>query len=139
MRNYFLALIIFASICVALEDYYLPGVETDVINISVNVWGEVISPGVHMIPWDSDLTSALSAAGGPSSQADLSSVRIIAAGIEIEYNLSDFLNGRGAPVPVMEPNATVYVGRSDYEWWKDVVDFGYKILIMANVIWVMSR
>jgi hypothetical protein len=42
-------------------------------------------------------------------------------------------------MPAMEPDATVYISRSKYEWWKDIVDFSYKILIMANVIWVMSR
>ncbi len=139
MRNLFLTLIICAALSIATEDYFLPGIETDVINISVNVWGEVRNPGLHLIPWDSDLRDALSAAGGPLAEADLSCVRIVTSDIEIEYNLSDFLNGRGAPVPAMEPDVTVYVGRSNYEWWKDAVDFGYKILIMANVIWVMSR
>jgi len=128
-----------ATLCISAGDYSIPGIDSDQITMSVNVWGEVRNPGLHLIPWDSDLRDALSAAGGPTTQADLSSIRIISTGLRIEYNMSDFLSGHGSPVPAMEPDATVYVGRSSYEWWKDVVDFSYKILIMANVIWVMSR
>lgn len=137
-----LCLILAMLLCMAAlasADYAVTGVDTGEITMPVNVWGQVRSPGLHYIPWDSDLRDALSAAGGPLADADLGCIRIISTGLETEYDLSDFLQGRGAPIPAMEPDATVYVGRSDYEWWKDVVDFSYKILIMANVIWVMSR
>ncbi len=123
----------------AAGDYAVTGIDSDQITMPVNVWGQVRNPGLHFIPWDSDLRGALSAAGGPLSDADLSSIRIISTGLEIEYDLSEYLRGEGSPLPEMEPNATVYVRVSSYEWWKDVVDFTYKILIMANVIWVMSR
>ncbi len=123
----------------AVEDYSLPGINSDEILMPVNVWGEVRNPGMHMVPWDSDLSDALSAAGGPTSSANLSKVKIILVGIDIEYNLSDYLSGHGAPLPGMEPDATVYISTSGYEWWKDVVDFSYKILVMANVILLMSR
>lgn len=128
-----------AVFAAASSDYTVSGMEVSEITMPVNVWGQVRSPGVHLIPWDSDLRDAISAAGGPLSDADLSCVRIVSTGLEIEYDLKEFLEGRGAPMPAMEPDATVYLGRSSYEMWKDVVDFGYKILIMANVIWVMSR
>ncbi|PIE51638.1 hypothetical protein CSA37_10500 [Candidatus Fermentibacteria bacterium] len=121
------------------SEYTLPGVESDVVNIQVNVWGEVRNPGRHFIPWNSDLRDALSAAGGPVSTADLSCIRIVSNDLEIKYDLKAFLHGDGLPVPVMEPGVTVYVGVSSYEWWKDIVDFSYKVLIMVNVVWVMSR
>ena len=123
----------------AVEDYSLPAIISDDILMPVNVLGEVRNPGLHMVPWNSDLRDALSAAGGPTSSADLSKVKIILLGIDIEYNLSDYLSGNGAPLPGMEPDATVYISTSGYEWWKDVVDFSYKILVMANVILLMSR
>lgn len=129
----------FSAMCFASEGYSLPGINSDEITMPVNVWGEVRSPGLHLIPWDSDLRDALSAAGGPTSMADLSEVKIISTGIEIKYNLSAFLSGEGAPMPAMEPDATVFVGKSNYEWWKDIVDFTYKIIVMANVLWVMSN
>lgn len=139
MRILILPALFLAVFAGASSDYTVTGIDSDQITMSVNVWGQVRNPGAHLIPWDSDLRDAISAAGGPLPDADLSSVRIISTGLEIEYDLSDFLAGRGAPLPAMEPDATIYIGMSSYEWWKDAVDFGYKILIMANVIWVMSR
>ena len=139
MRIAILAILAFTIPALCSGDYTVTGIDAGEITIPVNVWGHVRNPGMHLVPWDSDLRDALSAAGGPLVDADLSSVKIVSTGIEMEYDLKRFLNGEGAPMPAMEPNATVYIGRSDYEWWKDVVDFGYKILIMANVIWVMSK
>jgi len=123
----------------AAADYTLPGVDSNEILMPVNVWGEVRNPGVYMIPWNSDLRDALSAAGGPTTTANLSSIKVILNGIDIEYNLSDYLDGRGNPLPVLESDATVYLSTSRYEWWKDAVDFSYKLLVMANVILLMSR
>lgn len=131
--------IVLVSAGLAVEDYSLPGINSDEILMQVNVWGEVRNPGMHMVPWDSDLRDALSAAGGPTSSANLSKIKIILTGIDIEYNLSDYLSGDGTTLPGLEPDATVYVSTSSYEWWKDVVDFSYKILVMANVILLMSR
>ena len=139
MRFLIRILIVLTSVVLAVDDYSLPGVDSDEILMPVNVWGEVRNPGVHMIPWNSDLRDALSAAGGPTATADLSDVRVILLDLEIEYDLSAFLSGHGRPLPPMEPDATVYLSTSSYEWWKDVVDFSYKILVMANVIWIMSR
>lgn len=138
MRLFCWVVVLFASFGLAVEDYSLPGINTDEILMQVNVWGEVRNPGMHMIPWDSDLRDALSAAGGPTSSANLSSVRIILQDLDMEYDLSDYLSGNGAPLPGMEPDATVYVSEASYVWWKDVVDFSYKLLIMANVILLMS-
>lgn len=139
MRAFLFPVVAAVFLAAAAGDYTVTGMDAGEVTMPVNVWGQVRNPGMHMIPWDSDLRDALSAAGGPLSDADLSSVRIVSTGLETTYDLSAFLSGSGAPMPRMEPDATVYLGRSDYEWWKDVVDFSYKILIMANVIWVMSR
>jgi hypothetical protein len=131
--------LLIVPVAAAVADYSLPGVDSNEILMPVNVWGEVRSPGVYMIPWDSDLRDALSAAGGPTATANLSSIKIVLNGIDIEYNLSDYLDGRGNPLPGLEPDATVYLSTSKYEWWKDAVDFSYKLLVMANVILLMSR
>jgi hypothetical protein len=139
VRSVFSAVILLVTAASAVEDYSLPGVDSSEILMPVNVWGEVRNPGMHMVPWNSDLRDALSAAGGPTSTANLSKIKIILNGINMEYNLSDYLSGHGTPLPGLEPDATVYLSTSKYEWWKDVVDFSYKLLVMANVILLMSR
>jgi protein involved in polysaccharide export with SLBB domain len=107
--------------------------------MTVNVWGEVRSPGAHQIPWNADLVAALSAAGGPTSQADLRDVRIVYRDFQSEYDLRAYLDGHGSTVPLMEPGVTVFIGRSGYEWWKEAVDFAYKIIVAVNVILVVTR
>ena len=47
-------------------------------SIMVHVAGEVIHPGVVVIAWGSRVINALSAAGGPTSRADLNSVNLAA-------------------------------------------------------------
>ncbi len=119
--------------------YTIPGVDAERVTMTVNIWGEVRSPGAHEVPWNADLISALSAAGGPTSQADLGRVRIVYRDFQSVYDLKAYLDGRGSAVPAMEPGVTVHVGRSGYEWWKDVVDFAYKIIVAVNLVLVITR
>ncbi|MBD3369464.1 hypothetical protein GF402_03780 [Candidatus Fermentibacteria bacterium] len=141
MKGCLLALPLLAAVALTsgLEEYYVPGVESEGVQMSVHVWGEVRNPGTHRVPVNSDLVVALSAAGGPLSSADLDEVRIVYDSLEIEYDLEAFLQAEGSAVPVLKAGATVYVPRGSYEWWKDAVDFGYKILVAANLIWIMTE
>ena len=119
------------------EGYVVPGVETGEVLINVHVWGEVVDPGTHQVPFDADLVTALSEAGGPNRSADLNEVRIVYDGIETEYDLSAYLEGTGEPVPVLSPGATIYVPTRESEWWKDAIDIGYKVLVAVNLVWIM--
>ena len=120
------------------EGYVVPGVETGEVLMNIHVWGEVINPGTHLIPFDADLVSAISEAGGPRSEADLGGIRIVYEGVEIENDLGRFLEGTGEPVPALRPGATIYVPRRAFEWWKEAIDIGYKVLVAVNLIWLMS-
>lgn len=141
MRNWLVVVPLLAALAMGsgLEEYYVPGVESEGVQMDVHVWGEVGNPGTHRIPVNTDLVVALSAAGGPLSSADLDEVRIVYDGLEIVYDLEAFLEAEGGAVPILRAGATVYVPRGSYEWWKDVVDFGYKILVAANLIWIMTE
>lgn len=121
------------------EGYIVPGVDAERVTMTVNVWGEVRNPGAHQIPWNADLIAALSAAGGPTAQADLRDVQIVYRDFQSEFDLRAYLDGSGSSVPSMEPGVTVFIGRSGYEWWKEVVDFGYKIIVAVNLILVVTR
>ena len=121
-----------------LESYYVPGVETGEVLISVHIWGEVRNPGTFQIPVGSDLVVALSAAGGPVGTADLDNVKVVEGDAEVEYNMTEFLEAEGAPLPVLGPGATIYVPERGFEGWKEIIDFGYKILVAVNLIWLMS-
>lgn len=122
-----------------LERYTVPGVETDEVLMSVHVWGEVRSPGTYLVPVESDLIAGISVAGGPTSVARLSDVRIVYGDSEVKYDLEDFLEGRGEPVPRLQPGATIYLNTRGFEWWKEAIDFSYKIIVAVNLIWIMSE
>jgi hypothetical protein len=121
------------------EGYVIPGVETGEVLMNVHVWGEVVRPGTYQVPFDADLVAAISEAGGPGGEADLGGVRLVYEGIEIEYDLDDFLEGAGEPVPALRPGATIYIPRRSFEWWKEAIDIGYKVLVAVNLIWLMTE
>lgn len=127
--------ILYAS---GLERYTVPGVETDEVLMSIHVWGEVRSPGTYLVPVEADLIVGISVAGGPTSQAKLSDVRIIYEDSEIRYNLDHFLDAEGDPIPDLEPGATIHIPTNSFEWWKTAIDFSYKIIIAVNLIWIMT-
>ncbi len=47
------------------------------ILIDVNLWGQVRSPGKYYVPYNTDLVSLLSIAGGPAPTAKLDDIRIV--------------------------------------------------------------
>jgi len=122
-----------------LEGYTVPGLESQDVQMSIHVWGQVAAPGTHLVPAGADLIAGISAAGGPTQTASLSDVRIVTADGEVEYDLERFLEGEGDPVPELAPGSTVYLRARRYEWWKDAVDFTYKILVTANIIWILFK
>ncbi len=137
------ALLVLAAVVTSAEGadgYVVPGVETGEVLMTVHVWGEVRSPGTVLIPVGSDLVAALSAAGGPTGSADLGGVRVVyESGPDSEYDLDDYLDGEGDPVPVLTPGATVYVRQSRTAWWKDTIDFAYKIIVAVNLVWILAE
>jgi hypothetical protein len=50
---------------------------SDAFLMTVRVWGEVQRPGLYDVPIGTDLIEIISAAGGPTSKANLSKVRVI--------------------------------------------------------------
>ncbi len=132
-----LILAVFIASSSGLERYTVPGVETDEVLMSIHVWGEVRNPGTYLVPVEADLIAGISAAGGPTSKADLGDVSIVYEDREIEYNLNHFLDAEGDPVPELLPGATIYLRTRSYEWWKEAIDFTYKIVIAINLVWIM--
>ncbi|NOQ22715.1 MAG: hypothetical protein GQ565_08720 [Candidatus Aegiribacteria sp.] len=130
---------VFVLYASGLEGYTVPGVETDEVLMSIHVWGEVRNPGTYLVPVGADLITGISAAGGPTSKAKLSDVRIVYEDSDIRYDLNRFLDAEGGPVPDLNPGATIHIPTSNFEWWKTAIDFSYKIIIAVNLIWIMTE
>jgi hypothetical protein len=140
MRNTAM-LLVFAAVLSAsgMDGYTVPGLESQEVLMSIHVWGEVAVPGTYLVPVSSDLIAGISAAGGPTQTASLRDVRILYDDSEIIYDLDSFLQGEGDPVPELMPGATLYLRTRRYEWWKDAVDFTYKLIVTANIIWILFK
>jgi hypothetical protein len=85
------------------------------IQIDINLWGFVGSPGHYRVPGSTSLVELLSFAGGPSASARLVDIRIIHADTAAEkrvetYNLELYRdNGDLSQNPLLEPGDTIMV------------------------------
>ncbi len=131
--------VVFVLYASGFEGYTVPGVENNEILMSIHVWGEVRNPGTHLVPISADLIVGISAAGGPTSKAKLSDVRIVYEDSDIRYDLSRFLDAEGNPVPDLLPGATIHIPIRSSEWWKAAIDLAYKAIIAVNLIWIMTE
>ncbi|HET6401313.1 MAG TPA: SLBB domain-containing protein [Candidatus Kapabacteria bacterium] len=108
------------------------------IQIDVNLWGFVGSPGHYRVPSSTSLVELLSFAGGPTAQARLVDIRIVhadtAAQKRVEmYNLESYRdNGDLSQNPLLEPGDTIIVsGRA--------LDVFYQAIgIITNVMVIIT-
>jgi protein involved in polysaccharide export with SLBB domain len=81
----------------------------------IQVWGEVKSPGIYYVTSSTNIVEAISFAGGPTSRADLSHVKLVRAIKEKEvslFNVSNYLSGKDKNPPILESGDLVYVNQS---------------------------
>jgi protein involved in polysaccharide export with SLBB domain len=81
----------------------------------IQVWGEVKSPGIYYATPSTNIVEAISFAGGPTSRADLSHVKLVRAIKEKEvtfFNVSNYLSGKEKNPPILESGDLVYVNQS---------------------------
>jgi len=95
--------------------YILPG-EKNVIQMQINIWGEVKKPGIYRVPSDIDLVRLLSSAGGPNDFAKLDGIKIVRAFPQegkprvIEVDIEQYLETANPDgLPKLYPGDTVYV------------------------------
>jgi len=85
------------------------------IQIDINLWGFVGSPGHYRVPGSTSLVELLSFAGGPTASARLVDIRIVHADTAAEkrvetYNLEAYRdNGDLTQNPLLEPGDTIFV------------------------------
>jgi hypothetical protein len=93
---------------------YILSAGSDALLMTVKIWGEVTKPGLYDVPIGTDLIELISAAGGPTTRANLSKVRVIHNSPESgeDYvtmvNIKQFLNtGNSADIPEIKPSDTI--------------------------------
>jgi len=114
---------------------------SDVLLITVNLWGHVQKPGIYSIPSAFGIIDLLSSAGGPLGTARLNDVRIIRKNQEvITVNLEEFIKTGNKDLLVpLQPGDIIIVSGSISSIFRNVVSFVRDLAIIANVILIASR
>jgi len=113
----------------------------DQVTMAVNVWGFVNKPGQYMVPYDTDLISLLSYAGGPREEAKIKSIKVVRPGknpsssdLVINVDVKKFLqSGKAADIPVLKPGDTVVVSGTSYYFVSKFFEFTVKIAALIQV------
>lgn len=81
----------------------------------VQIWGEVRNPGIYFVPPSTDLVEAISFAGGPRPEAELSRVKLVRA-IKDEkityFNVDDYIEGKSENPPILNSGDLIFVPTS---------------------------
>lgn len=118
--------------------YILGG--TDILLITVNLWGHVQRPGIYSIPSAYGLIDLISSAGGPMSTARLSDVRIIRTNQQvINVDVEKFIKtGNSELLPLLQPGDTIIVSGSAYDVFTRFIGIVRDIAIIVNAIYLIS-
>ncbi len=120
--------------------YSFSGARGDQEQLKINayIWGEVKSPGLYLVPDNTDILTLIALAGGPSDDARLQDIRIVRSYGEqeetISIDLESYLNSGDKEYNVtLKPGDTVIVRGTFYRKFKDFVTFMSEIGIILTV------
>jgi polysaccharide biosynthesis/export protein len=108
------------------------------LKIYTYIWGQVLRPGLYIVPDDTDLLTLLSLAGGPSENAKLSKIRIIRPTSNsqkvILVNLKAYMEtGNETLIPILQPGDTIIVSGTIFYAFTRVTDFLSKVAIALSI------
>lgn len=108
------------------------------LKINTYIWGQVIKPGLYIVPDDTDLLTLLSLAGGPREDAKLTKIRIVrptAQGEKIIWiNMKKYIEtGDETMIPIMQPGDTVIVAGTIFYAFSRMTDFLSKTAIALSL------
>ncbi len=95
---------------------YILSSGSDALLMTVKIWGEVTKPGLYDVPIGTDLIELISAAGGPTTRANLSKIKVIHVTPEsgensvLTVDVKQFLRtGDSEIIPEVKPTDTIIV------------------------------
>lgn len=96
--------------------YYSPAIKGKVL-MPVNIWGAISRPGLHFVPINTNIIKGLSFAGGPSSTADLSNIKLTRLNeskvVESEFDLGAG-GGEREYTTVLQPGDTLFIKKDTW-------------------------
>jgi hypothetical protein len=156
----FIPLLLFCAICNSFSQtsggqiqsgaaQYVLGAQDEVL-MPVNVWGFVIKPGQYMVPYDTDLVSLLSYAGGPREEAKIKEIKIVrnstmaASDSVFVIDVKKFIkNADQNQNPVLKPGDTIVVSGTTFHFISNFFEFAYRIAVVVQaytiILWYSGR
>ncbi|HEY3875655.1 MAG TPA: SLBB domain-containing protein [Candidatus Kapabacteria bacterium] len=110
------------------------------IQIDINLWGFVGSPGHYRVPGSTSLVELLSFAGGPTSQARLVDIKIVHADTTAikrvqMYNLEAYRDdGDLSQNPLLEPGDTIIVSGRALDVFFEAIGIITNIMVIITAL-----
>ena len=118
--------------------------ETYTGSFGVNIFGEVLKPGMYRLQAKQDVASALLLAGGPTDRAKLNDVKVVrpktGGGVETyQLNLEEYLkNGKSDENIILKPGDTVNVPKQNSVAYAFKNNPALFVSILASVVTVTA-
>ena len=121
--------------------YFYSGTLTgsEQLKIYTYIWGQVMKPGLYIVPDNTDLLTLMSLAGGPTEDAKLAKIRIVRPGADDEkvifVDVKQYLEtGDQNLIPQLQPGDTIIVSGTIFYAFYRFSDFMSKIAIVLSVV-----
>ncbi|MCD4828699.1 MAG: SLBB domain-containing protein [Candidatus Cloacimonetes bacterium] len=113
------------------------------LKIYTYIWGQVMKPGLYIVPDNTDLLTLMSLAGGPTENAKLAKIRIVRPVADddrvIFVNIKEYLEtGDDNLIPQLQPGDTIIVSGTIYYAFFRFTDFLSKIAIVISVATMLN-
>jgi len=110
------------------------------LQMNVQIWGQVLKPGMYSVPQTTDLVALISLAGGPTEYANVNNIRIVRANPSprvLKVNLKSYMGtGDSRLQPVLKPGDTVIIPGSLFYGFSRIVRVVSQMAIVANVYYL---
>lgn len=115
--------------------YYSPE-EANMLMIRVNVWGQVNHGSSILVPDGTDLITAVSYAGGPTVNAEISNVTVIRAdGSRLKCNIGQFKSENDRKNnPILKPGDTIIIKSSPLYTFSRALQFIYQVAVIVTSV-----
>ncbi len=120
---------------------YVLSAKSDALLMTVKVWGEVQKPGLYDVPIGTDLVELISSAGGPTSRAKLSKVKIIREATNGSkstvsiINIKEYLDtGNAENIVEIKSNDTVVVPVKPIQYLSTSLSWTSQIINLIYII-----
>ncbi|MBI4722223.1 MAG: SLBB domain-containing protein [Candidatus Stahlbacteria bacterium] len=111
------------------------------LQINVQIWGEVLRPGMYSVPKTTDVIGLVSFAGGPTESANISKIKLVRNNPQPEVfdiNLKSYTKtGKTELIPILKPGDTVIVPENMWHKFSKAMQTFSQIAIIANVYYLL--